>query len=122
MFPLDLALKIEEADKHATKYRYEKLSMHDREIIMGALSHLLAVPKQRNEIMIRVKRMQSEMTYHFRTFEGTHEEPIRFVLHVHAIYGDMFLKTKNAHCSCLLLLLTMSVFAYVLICTGNLPI
>ena len=86
---------------------------------MGALSHLLAVPKQRNEIMIRVKRMQSEMTYHFRTFEGTHEEPIRFVLHVYAIYGDMFLKTKNAHCSCLLLLLTMSVFAFVLICGGR---
>ena len=119
---MDIALKIKEADKHATKYRDEKLSMHDREIIMGALSHLLAVPKQRNEIMIRVKRMQSEMTYHFRTFEGTHEEPIRFVLHVYAIYGDMFLKTKNAHCSCLLLLLTMSVFAFVLICTGNLPI
>lgn len=96
MFSSDLALKIQEANECATQYQEEKNSMNDREMIMGALSHLLAVPKQRNEIMIRLKLMESKLTAQMMMLKG-YRESIRFVLHVYTIYGDMFLKIKNSH-------------------------
>ncbi|RCV31951.1 hypothetical protein SETIT_6G219500v2 [Setaria italica] len=61
MFSPDLLLKIQKADRVATQYREEKLTMHNRETIVGGLTHLLAVPKQRDDIMTQVKLMEAKL-------------------------------------------------------------
>nr|TKV92997.1 hypothetical protein SEVIR_9G198100v2 [Setaria viridis] len=97
MFSSDLALKIQEANECATQYQDEKISMNDREMIMGALSHLLAVPKQRNEIMIRLKLMESKLTAQMMMLKG-YRESIRFVLHElsqHSTYRRTVLETPS---------------------------
>ena len=117
MLSPDLALKIQEADKSATKYRDEQLTMHDREIIMGALSILLSVPKQRDDIMICVKLMEAEMCTRLMLLEDPHENFVRFVMHVFSIYGDMFVKTKN----CIIQSSFVSSHDIILICNGRVP-
>ncbi|MFS9531663.1 hypothetical protein Q6247_26215, partial [Klebsiella pneumoniae] len=55
--------------------------MHDREIIMGALSTLLSLPKQRDDIMIRVKLMEAELRVaEMMTLKDAYQQSMRFVL------------------------------------------
>ncbi|CAL4886467.1 unnamed protein product [Urochloa decumbens] len=57
----DLALKIQEAERVATQYRKEVLTMRNRETIIESLAHLLAVPKQRDDVMTQVKLMEAKL-------------------------------------------------------------
>ncbi|XP_039797606.1 probable nucleolar protein 5-1 [Panicum virgatum] len=96
MLSPDLALKIQEADKSATKYRDEQLTMHDREIIMGALSILLSVPKQRDDIMICVKLMEAEMCTRLMLLEDPHEKFVRVPTNLkHSTFRRTLLETPS---------------------------
>ncbi|CAM0149255.1 unnamed protein product [Urochloa decumbens] len=57
----DLALKIQEAERVATQYRKEVLTMRNRETIIESITHLLAVPKQRDDVMTQVKLMEAKL-------------------------------------------------------------
>jgi len=74
MFSPDLVMKIQEAEKGATQYRKEKLVMRDRETIFGGLSHLVTVPKQRDDIMTRVKLTEAKLR---RAEEDCIAQPVR---------------------------------------------
>jgi hypothetical protein len=122
MFSSDLAQKIQEAEKHATQHRDQKLSIKEREIIMGGLSHLLAVPEYRNEIMTRVKRIESEHTAQVMKHKG-YIESIRFVLRVFMPFmGICFLRPKMLTIQLSSVISHIISFCFVLICTGYLLI
>ncbi|CAN6273727.1 unnamed protein product [Urochloa humidicola] len=57
----DLELRIQEAERVADQYRKEKLTMRNRETIIESLAHLLAVPKQRDDVMTQVKLMEAKI-------------------------------------------------------------
>lgn len=89
MFPSGLAKEVHKAYKCAIPYRNKKLSMSDREFIMGSLSHLLVVPKQRDDLMIHVKLMEAQLRKtDVKILEDEYEFDIsvRFVMHMFATF------------------------------------
>ncbi|WVZ93059.1 hypothetical protein U9M48_039074 [Paspalum notatum var. saurae] len=67
-------IKIQEAEKAATQYRKEKLTMRDRETIFGGLSHLVTVPNQRDDVMTRLKLTEAKLR---RAEEDCSAQPVR---------------------------------------------
>ncbi|CAO2179874.1 unnamed protein product, partial [Urochloa humidicola] len=61
MFSSDMVLKIEEAKRFASNYQEEKLTLYDRQIILGALDQLGVVPGQIESVVTFIKLRLKEI-------------------------------------------------------------
>ncbi|RLN25179.1 hypothetical protein C2845_PM07G34580 [Panicum miliaceum] len=70
IFSSDMVLKIEEAKRFASNYQEERLTLYDRQIILGALDQLGVVPGQIESVVAFIKLRLKEIEVPTRRDEG----------------------------------------------------